>query len=63
MSHQVPARIEPAIFYSKLIQFGIKLWGLCSANGYVFNFDVYCGKNECVEKLENCGLESCCENA
>ncbi|XP_033218441.1 piggyBac transposable element-derived protein 3-like, partial [Belonocnema kinseyi] len=27
-------------------RYGIKLWGLCAANGYLFNLDVYCGKND-----------------
>ncbi|XP_014471889.1 PREDICTED: piggyBac transposable element-derived protein 3-like, partial [Dinoponera quadriceps] len=41
---------------SKPIRFGIKLWILCSVNGYVFNFDIYCGKNEEVDKLSKCAL-------
>lgn len=43
---------------SKPIRFGIKLWALCSANGYAFNFDIYCGKNEEVVKLAKCALGS-----
>ncbi|XP_033213840.1 piggyBac transposable element-derived protein 3-like [Belonocnema kinseyi] len=27
-------------------RYGIKLWGLCAANGYLFNLDVYCGKKD-----------------
>lgn len=30
---------------AKPIRFGIKQWGICSANGYLFYFEVYCGKN------------------
>ena len=30
---------------SKPTRYGIKLWGLCSSGGYLFNFDIYCGKN------------------
>jgi len=30
---------------SKLIRFGIKMWGICGANGYLYDFDIYCGKN------------------
>lgn len=29
---------------SKPIRFGIKMWGICGANGYLYDFDVYCGK-------------------
>ncbi|XP_014486339.1 PREDICTED: piggyBac transposable element-derived protein 3-like, partial [Dinoponera quadriceps] len=54
---------------SKPIRFGIKLWGLCSVNGYVFNFDIYCGKNEEVDKLskyllvhlKKIGLQATCK--
>lgn len=31
---------------SKPDRYGIKLWALCGANGYLFNLDVYCGKND-----------------
>lgn len=27
-------------------RYGLKLWGLCGANGYIFNLDIYCGKND-----------------
>ncbi|XP_033225823.1 piggyBac transposable element-derived protein 3-like [Belonocnema kinseyi] len=27
-------------------RYGIKLWGLCAVNGYLFNLNVYCGKND-----------------
>lgn len=30
---------------AKPIRFGIKQWGICSANGYLFYFEIYCGKN------------------
>ncbi|XP_014487681.1 PREDICTED: piggyBac transposable element-derived protein 3-like [Dinoponera quadriceps] len=43
---------------SKPIRFGIKMWALGSANGYVFNFDIYCGKNEETLKLSKCPLGS-----
>ncbi|XP_058809716.1 piggyBac transposable element-derived protein 3-like [Phymastichus coffea] len=31
---------------SKPDRYGIKLWALCGANGYIFNVDIYCGKND-----------------
>ncbi|XP_033231542.1 piggyBac transposable element-derived protein 3-like, partial [Belonocnema kinseyi] len=30
---------------AKPIRFGIKEWALCGSNGYLFHFDIYCGKN------------------
>ncbi|XP_058807569.1 piggyBac transposable element-derived protein 3-like [Phymastichus coffea] len=41
-------------------RYGIKLWGLCAANGYLFNVDVYCGKNDTSIgiKLMACALGS-----
>ena len=39
---------------SKSIPFDIKFWALCSATGYVFNFEIYCGKNEEIMKLAKC---------
>ena len=30
---------------SKPIRFGYKLWVLCEASGYCYNFDLYCGKS------------------
>ncbi|XP_058790066.1 piggyBac transposable element-derived protein 2-like [Phymastichus coffea] len=27
-------------------RYGLKLWGLCGANGYLFNMDICCGKND-----------------
>lgn len=31
---------------SKPDPYGIKLWALCGANRYIFNVDIYCGKND-----------------
>jgi len=38
----------------------LKLWALCGANEYLFDFDVYCGKNgtRVGEKLSSCALGS-----
>ncbi|XP_051162153.1 piggyBac transposable element-derived protein 3-like [Leptopilina boulardi] len=30
---------------NKPVRFGIKMWALCISEGYLFNCDVYCGKN------------------
>ena len=30
----------------KPVKFGYKLWMLCSSDGYPYNFEIYCGKNE-----------------
>lgn len=38
---------------AKPIRFGIKMWALCGSNGYLFFFDVYCGKNSQNGKLCN----------
>ncbi|XP_033226016.1 piggyBac transposable element-derived protein 3-like [Belonocnema kinseyi] len=35
----------------KPIRFGIKMWALCGSNGYLFHFDIYCGKNKKVDFL------------
>lgn len=43
---------------SKPIRFGIKMWALGSVSGYVFNFDIYCGKNEETVELAKCALGS-----
>lgn len=44
---------------SKPIRFGIKMWGMCSPEGYLFSFQIYCGKNsENEEKLSNIALGS-----
>ena len=40
----------------KPIRFGLKFWGLCSANGYLFDLDLYCGKGSQVDKLNKCAL-------
>ena len=30
----------------KPVKFGYKLWMLCSSDGYLYNFEIYCGKDE-----------------
>ena len=30
----------------KSFKFGCKLWMLCSSDGYPYNFEIYCGKDE-----------------
>ncbi|XP_058810068.1 piggyBac transposable element-derived protein 3-like [Phymastichus coffea] len=43
----------------KPTRFGLKFWGLCVANGYLFNKDLYCGKNSVIgDKLSKCALGS-----
>jgi len=43
----------------KPTRFGLKFWGLCTADGYLLNFDLYCGKNSAVgDKLAKCALGS-----
>lgn len=44
----------------KPIRFGIKFWGLCTPDGYLLEFDLYCGKNSSVSssKLSKCSLGS-----
>ncbi|XP_058809866.1 piggyBac transposable element-derived protein 3-like [Phymastichus coffea] len=43
----------------KPIRFRIKLWALCSASGYLFDFEIYCGKSSNKDdKLSNCVLGS-----
>lgn len=43
----------------KPTRFGLKFWGLCSGDGYLFNIDLYCGKNSAVgDKLAKCALGS-----
>lgn len=43
----------------KPVRFGIKLWALCSANGYIFDFEIYCGKNSDTDGvLSKCALGS-----
>lgn len=44
---------------SKPIRFGIKMWALCSASGYLYDCDIYCGKNSSNDEvLSNCALGS-----
>ena len=31
---------------NKPVRFGYKMWMLCSADGYPYNFEIYCGKQE-----------------
>lgn len=42
------------------IRFGIKLWALCAANGFLLDLDIYCGKNDCTDaqKFSKCALGS-----
>lgn len=43
----------------KPIRFGLKFWGLCTADGYLLNLDLYCGKNSSIgDKLGKCALGS-----
>jgi len=45
--------------HGKPTRFGLKFWGLCTTDGYLLNFDLYCGKNSVVgEKLAKCALGS-----
>lgn len=43
---------------AKPIRFGIKEWALCSSNGYLFHFEIYCGKNQKDNFLPNCAQGS-----
>jgi len=44
---------------SKPIRFGIKMWALCSAEGYLFDCDIYCGKQtNTANLLPNCAQGS-----
>ena len=43
---------------SKPIRFGIKMWGVASSNGYLFDFDIYCGKNAKRDILSKTSLGS-----
>lgn len=44
---------------NKPIKFGLKLWCICSVLGYIFDFDIYCGKGgECLEPLKSLNLGS-----
>ena len=31
---------------NKPVRFGYKMWMMCSADGYPYNFSIYCGKDE-----------------
>ncbi|XP_043461917.1 piggyBac transposable element-derived protein 3-like [Leptopilina heterotoma] len=50
---------------NKPVRFGIKMWALCSSEGFLFDCDIYCGKNSKSfffgneEKLNKCALGSC----
>ncbi|XP_046745680.1 piggyBac transposable element-derived protein 3-like [Diprion similis] len=45
-------------------RFGIKMWGICSADGFLFDCDIYCGKGSNIysankeTKLKKCALGS-----
>ena len=44
---------------SKPDRFGLKFWGLCNTFGYLFNLDIYCGKNASSDDdLDKCALGS-----
>ncbi|XP_034935816.1 piggyBac transposable element-derived protein 3-like [Chelonus insularis] len=43
----------------KPIRFGLKFWGLCTADGYLLNLDLYCGKTSSIgDKSGKCALGS-----
>ena len=44
----------------KPIRFGIKLWYLCTSNGFILELDIYCGKNDGISdtKFSKCSLGS-----
>ncbi|XP_051154938.1 piggyBac transposable element-derived protein 3-like [Leptopilina boulardi] len=50
---------------NKPVRFGIKMWALCSSEGFLFDCDIYCGKNSKSyffgnrETLNKCALGSC----
>ena len=44
---------------SKPIRFGIKFRAICNTEGYLFDFDIYCGKNSNSDNLQGCALGSC----
>lgn len=50
---------------NKPVRFGIKMWALCSSEGFLFDCDIYCGKNsksfffDNKETLNKCALGSC----
>ena len=41
-------------------KFGLKFWAMCSPEGYLFNLDLYCGKNLAKDEsnLSSCALGS-----
>lgn len=44
---------------NKPIRFGLKLWCVCSVSGFLFDFDIYCGKGgESHKAMENLNLGS-----
>lgn len=45
---------------NKPVRFGVKMWALCGADGFLFESDIYCGKNSKNNKgiLSKCALES-----
>lgn len=44
---------------NKPTRFGIKMWALCGADGYLFDCDIYCGKNSNnFQELPECALGS-----
>lgn len=44
---------------SKPTKYGIKMWALCGVSGYLFDCDIYCGKNsDKNSNLANCALGS-----
>jgi len=44
---------------SKPIRYGIKMWALCGASGFLYDCDIYCGKNSGKDgMLANCAMGS-----
>jgi len=43
---------------NKPVRFGIKLWALCGADGFMFDCDIYGGKNYTADKLQKIALGS-----
>ncbi|XP_043480427.1 piggyBac transposable element-derived protein 3-like [Leptopilina heterotoma] len=44
---------------NKPVRFGVKMWGLCGADGFLFKTDIYCGKNgKNSSNLNSCALGS-----
>ena len=44
----------------KPVKFGYKLWILCSSDGYPYNFEIYCGKDESRTNLLGTMLQKKC---